>query len=126
MKSKFLKCPQCGDMVEVIQDAGVPMMCCGQKMVEMVPNTSDGAGEKHLPVVSVEKNTIRVKVGEIQHPMVEEHYIHWVYLETSQGCQRKNLNPGEEPNVVFYIGEEKPIAVYEYCNLHGLWKTEVK
>ena len=124
---KFFVCKHCGNMIGLLHDAGVPMMCCGEKMVELVPNTTDAAQEKHVPVATVEGNKVVVNVGSVDHPMLDEHWIQWVYLETDKGGHRKVLNPGEKPNVVFALTEdEKPLAVYEYCNLHGFWKTEIK
>ena len=121
---KFFVCKHCGNMIGLLHDAGVPMMCCGEKMVELVPNTTDAAQEKHVPVATVEGNKVVVNIGSVDHPMLEEHWIQWVYLETDKGGHRKVLNPGEKPNVVFALTEdEKPLAVYEYCNLHGLWKN---
>jgi superoxide reductase len=118
---KFFVCKHCGNMIGLLHDAGVPMMCCGEKMVELVPNTTDAAQEKHVPVATVEGNKVIVNVGSVDHPMLDEHWIQWVYLETDKGGHRKVLNPGEKPNVVFALTEdEKPLAVYEYCNLHGL------
>jgi superoxide reductase len=122
---KFYVCAHCGNIIEKINDAGVPVMCCGEKMKEMIPGTSDGAAEKHVPVWKVEGGKVVVNVGEVDHPMIPEHFIGWVALETKQGVQRKYLKPGEEPNVTFSLGDDKAVAVYAYCNLHGLWKTEV-
>lgn len=126
MKAKFYICRHCGNIIGMINDAGVPVMCCGQKMEALVPNTTEAAGEKHLPVVTVDGATVTVKVGEVAHPMTDEHYIQWVYIETENGGQRRALKPGDKPEVTFCLGEDKPIAVYAYCNLHGLWKTEIK
>ncbi len=123
---KFFICEHCKNIVEVIQSSGVPMKCCGQNMTELIPGTVDAAVEKHVPVVSIEGNLVTVKVGEVTHPMLDEHYIQWIYLETDKGVQRKNLTPGEAPEVVFALAEdEKPLAAYEYCNLHGLWKADI-
>ena len=123
---KFFVCKHCGNMIGLLHDAGVPMMCCGEKMVELVPNTTDAAQEKHVPVATVEGNKVIVNVGSVDHPMLDEHWIQWVYLETDKGGHRKVLNPGEKPNVVFALTEdEKPLAVYEYCNLHGLWVAKL-
>ncbi|MBQ8417682.1 MAG: desulfoferrodoxin [Phascolarctobacterium sp.] len=123
---KFFVCKHCGNMIGLLHDAGVPMMCCGEKMVELVPNTTDAAQEKHVPVATVEGNKVVVNIGSVDHPMVAEHWIQWVYLETDKGGHRKVLNPGEKPNVVFALTEdEKPLAVYEYCNLHGLWVAKI-
>ena len=126
MKAKFYICKHCGNIIEIVKDAKVPMMCCGEKLHLLEPNTVEASGEKHLPAVSVEGNKVKVNVGTVQHPMAEEHFIEWVYVETEKGGMRKHLNPGEEPIVVFDLGEDKPIAVYAYCNLHGLWMTEIK
>ena len=123
---KFYICEHCGNIITFMKSAGVPVMCCGQKMTELVPGTSDGALEKHVPAVSVEGQTVTVKVGDVEHPMLEAHYIQWVSLETATGVQIKNLNPGEKPEAVFVLPEgEKAVAAYEYCNLHGLWKKEL-
>ena len=120
---KYYVCEHCGNIVEKVVDKGVPVMCCGQKMTEMVPGTSDGAAEKHVPVVEVEGNVVTVKVGEVEHPMLEEHYIGWVAIKTEQGMQRKYLKAGEKPEVVFVLAEgDKLLETYEWCNLHGLWK----
>lgn len=122
---RFFRCETCGNIVGLIQDAGVPMVCCGKKMTELVANTSEGAYEKHLPAVKQEGNQIKVDVGSVPHPMVEAHYIQWIYLETEKGGQRKALKPEEKPQAEFALIDDKAVAVYEYCNLHGLWKTEI-
>lgn len=125
MKAKFYICPHCGNIVEKVKDSGVPVVCCGQKMQELVPNTVEASGEKHIPVVKYENGVVTVNVGSVEHPMADVHYIEWIYLETEKGGQRKNLNPREAPAVSFQVGDDKPVAVYAYCNLHGLWMTEV-
>ena len=126
MTVKLLKCNGCGKMVLEVKGSKCPTKCCGEPMVELVPNTSDGAGEKHVPVVKVEGNKVTVQVGEVLHPMLEAHYIGFVILETDKGYQKHDLNPGEQPVAVFALAEdEKPVAAYEYCNLHGFWKTEL-
>ena len=123
MDQKFYICEHCGNIIAKVKDAGVPVMCCGQKMTEIVPGTTDAAVEKHVPSYVVEGNKVIVNVGEVEHPMIEEHFIEWVSLQTKQGNQRKVLNPGEAPNVCFAICEDDEVeAVYAYCNLHGLWK----
>ena len=111
--------------ITTVINSGVPPFCCGKKMEELVPNTVEASVEKHLPFVTVEDGAINVNVGSVDHPMADEHYIEWVYVETENGGQRKYLKPGEEPNVTFSLGDDKAVAVYAYCNLHGLWKTEV-
>ena len=122
---KFYVCPHCGNLVEMVNDAGVAPVCCGQKMNELVPNTVEASGEKHIPAVTVEDGAVKVNVGSVNHPMEDVHYIEWVYVQTERGGQRKNLKPGEAPNVTFWLGDDKAVAVYAYCNLHGLWKTEL-
>ena len=123
---KFYICEHCGNIIGMVKDKGVPVMCCGQKMKELVPNTVEASGEKHIPAVSLEGNVLKVNVGSVNHPMAEEHFIEWVYVETENGGMRKNLKPGQEPNVTFALGDDKAVAVYAYCNLHGLWMAEVK
>jgi len=122
---KFFICRHCGNLIGMINDSGVPVHCCGEEMEELVPNTVEASGEKHIPVVTVEDGAVNVNVGSVDHPMVDEHLIEWVYLQTDKGGQRKELKSGDDPNVTFSFGDEKPIAVYAYCNLHGLWKTEI-
>lgn len=127
MKSvKFYKCETCGNIIVKLADSKVPVMCCGKPMAELIPGTTDAAVEKHVPAVTVEGNKVTVKVGSVEHPMLEEHYITFVVLETCKGFQIKNLNPGEKPEASFVLAEgECPVAAYEYCNLHGLWKAEI-
>ena len=125
MKTKFYICRHCGNIVAYVENKGVPVMCCGQKMEPLEPNTVDAANEKHLPVVTVSGDSVKVSVGEVAHPMEEKHFIQWVYVQTENGGQRKILNPGDAPVVEFVLKDDKAVAVYAYCNLHGLWMTEV-
>jgi len=119
---EFYKCSHCGNIIAYAEDKGVPVVCCGEKMEKIVPNSVDASGEKHVPVVKVDGNIVTVTVGSVEHPMLEEHYIGWVALETEQGNQRKTLKPGQKPEVTFALVEgDKVVAAYEYCNLHGLW-----
>lgn len=123
---RFFKCDICGNMVGMIHESGVPMVCCGQNMTEMVANTSDGAVEKHVPFVTVDKDTVKVQVGEVEHPMLPEHYIQWIYIKTEHGGQRKILNPGDAPKAEFKLADgDKLETAYAYCNLHGLWKKDM-
>ncbi|MBQ7038297.1 MAG: desulfoferrodoxin [Clostridia bacterium] len=124
-ETRFFVCEHCGNLIGMIHDAGVPMMCCGQKMTKLEPGTVEASVEKHLPVVEVKKDAVVVTVGSVSHPMTEEHSIVWVYLQTDRGGQRKCLKVGADPIVTFALADEKPLAVYAYCNLHGLWKTEI-
>lgn len=122
---KFFLCEKCGNIVAMIKESGVPLVCCGQKMTELIPGTSDGAVEKHLPVFTVEGNNVNVNVGSVDHPMTDEHYIEWIAIETVKGAQRKCLNPGDAPKAQFTLtNDDTLVAVYAYCNLHGLWKSE--
>lgn len=124
MKSlKFVRCDTCGKIAVVLKDSPCPTMCCGKEMTVLEPNTTDAAQEKHVPVVTREGNTITVTVGSVEHPMLPEHYIQWIVLETENGFRVAELKPGDKPQVKFFENE-KVIAVYEYCNLHGLWKIE--
>ena len=125
MKAKFYICRHCGNLIGKVHDAGVPVVCCGEKMEALEPNTVEASNEKHLPVVTVNGNEVTVNVGSVEHPMLPEHFIQWVYLATERGGQRKALNPGEAPVVKFTLTDDKPVAVYAYCNLHGLWATEL-
>jgi len=109
-----------------VEDKGVPIFCCGEEVIKLIPNTVEASNEKHLPEVTMSGDTMCVQVGSVPHPMVDEHFIQFVYVETENGGQRKCLNPGDEPKVEFSFVKDKPTAVYEYCNIHGLWKTEVK
>jgi superoxide reductase len=121
---RFFRCEHCGNIIEMVNDSGVPVMCCGQKMTELIPGTVDAALEKHVPVYTVEGNKVMVTVGAVEHPMLPEHYIQWIAIETKQGSQRKTLSPGEKPAACFTLCEgDELVAVYEYCNLHGLWKA---
>ena len=123
---KFLRCKVCGKIVALVNDcSSCPTKCCGEAMEEMVPNTQDGAHEKHIPVVSVEGNIVTVKVGEVDHPMMDAHYIEWIALETNMGNQRKVLKPGDAPVAQFaLLPGEKVVRALEYCNLHGLYATK--
>lgn len=126
-KPMFLISDHCENIVEVIScKCDEKFECCGEVLKELVPNTSDGATEKHLPVVERQGNEVTVKVGSIYHPMSEEHSIAWVYLETKKGGQRINLCPTDQPVAEFVVAKgDEPIAAYAYCNLHGFWKTEI-
>lgn len=123
MENRFYICETCGKMIGMIKKTPCPVMCCGKPMKELVPGESDGAVEKHVPVYEREGNVLHVTVGSTEHPSFPEHHIEWIAVETSQGMQRKVLTPGEPPKADFALldGEEVK-AVYEYCNLHGLFK----
>ncbi len=124
MSEKFLICKKCGNIVKIIHESGTSIMCCGEKMEELIPGTVDAAKEKHVPVYTTEENKVNVTVGEISHPMQEEHYIEWISIQTKYGNQIKKLKAGEKPEACFALCDGDSIeAVYAYCNLHGLWKA---
>ena len=124
-KTKFYICAHCRNIVEMVYDTDIKLFCCGDEMKELVPNTVEASGEKHIPAVTVKDGLVEVNVGSVDHPMESVHWIEWVQLVTDKGSQRKYLKPGEAPNVKFLLSDEKPLAVYAYCNLHGLWKTDL-
>lgn len=123
---KFFMCSICGNIVEMIESKGPKVVCCGKVMNELVANTVEASTEKHIPQVSINGDLVRVQVGSIIHPMIEEHYISWIYIVTTQGTQRKLLEVNSEPIAEFKLTEDdKVLEVYEYCNIHGLWKLEL-
>ena len=124
-EKKFYICETCGNLIGMIHSSGVNVVCCGKKMTELEAGVVEASREKHIPVATVNSNIVEVSVGGVLHPMAEEHHIAWVYLETTKGGQRKALTPGSEPKVSFALCGEEPVAVYAYCNLHGLWKAEL-
>jgi len=129
-RAKFCRCKHCGNIVDFIMSSGVPVICCGEPMEELVPN-QDGEPEKHMPFGKKEGDRIEVLVGHGEHPMTAEHIIEWIALETENGVQRKYLNheyvsTSDKSKASFCIIESKPVAVYAYCNLHGLWKDEME
>jgi superoxide reductase len=122
---KFYQCGICGNLFEVIEDADIVPMCCGVDMDELSANSSDGAGEKHVPVPERDGRTLRVRIGSAPHPMEEKHFINWIAAEQGARLQRFVLSPGGAPEAVFALDSaEDPVTVFEYCNLHGLWKAE--
>ena len=124
MEMKFYQCAHCGQIVAIVKGTDVPVMCCGEAMKEIVPGTTDAAVEKHVPVIEVNGTNVTVTVGSVEHPMLSEHYIEWIALETKSGNQRKSLSPGDAPKACFAICERvEVVAAYAYCNLHSLWKS---
>lgn len=123
---KFFVCSVCGNLIEMIDHKGPKVVCCGKPMDELIANTTEASVEKHIPVVSVNGNKIKVQVGSTLHPMTQEHHISWIYLITTQGVQRKSLAIDSDPIVEFALTEDdKVLEAYAYCNLHGLWKVEL-
>ena len=124
-ETKFYICERCGNIAGMIHNSGVNPVCCGQKMTALEAGVVEASREKHIPKVTVQDGVVIAEVGSVLHPMSEEHHIAWVYLLTDKGGQRKALKPDGEPVARFALCDEKPIAVYAYCNLHGLWKVEI-
>lgn len=124
-EKKYYICRHCGNIVDLICDAGAPVRCCGQNMVQLVPGSEDASHEKHVPYAEVKNDRVIVQVGEVAHPMSVEHHIAWVSLVTDKGDQRRILAPDSAPETIFLLHGEKPLAVYAYCNLHGLWKKDL-
>lgn len=123
---KFYLCEKCGNLVAMINASGAPMTCCGQKMTELVAGTVDASREKHIPVVNVENGVVTATVGSVEHPMTPEHLIEWICLETTKGFKLEKLTSSDRPLATFVLADgEEPVAVYEYCNLHGLWKADI-
>ena len=125
-QQKFYICKHCGNIIGLINNAGVPLICCGEEMTELVSNTTDAAVEKHVPVIKVDGNIITIDIGSAPHPMTEEHHISWVYIQTEKGGQRKTFAPNDKPSVKFSLTDDDKLQIaFAYCNLHGLWKAEV-
>ena len=118
----FYHCEICGNMIALIKNGGGPLVCCGQPMTKLEPNTADASKEKHVPVITKGNGKIKVAVGSILHPMLPEHHIEWIALDTGKRTEIAYLEPGMEPKAVF--NDAKTGTIYEYCNLHGLWKAD--
>ena len=124
MELKFYKCKHCGNIIAVVKASGAPISCCGEKMTEIVPGTTDAAVEKHVPAVTVEGSKVTAVVGSVEHPMLPAHYIEWIALETETQVQFAFLKPEQAPKAVFTLPEGETVqGVYAYCNLHSLWKA---
>jgi len=120
-KLEIYKCDACGMMVEVIHPGGGELVCCGDAMKLMVENTVDAAKEKHVPVIEKIEGGVKVKVGDVPHPMEEKHLIEWIEIVADGKVDRQYLCIGEKPEAVFKTDAEN-ITAREYCNLHGVWK----
>lgn len=122
-------CEKCGTVITFLTGDGDNVTCCGDEMKLLKAVDTETSREKHLPKIDRNEGTVRVDVGEVSHPMEDEHYIEWIYLQTKRGGQFVRLKANEEPRATFGVSGEtpgdEPIAVYAYCNKHGLWKTEV-
>ena len=125
MELQFYRCKICGKIIATVKDTGVPTICCGQEMEQIIPGTTDASVEKHVPVITVNGNEVEVKVGSVDHPMAAEHYIEWIALSTKQGNQRKCLKPGDAPVAKFaLVAGDEVVKAYAYCNLHSLWASQ--
>jgi len=125
IKPEFLVCKHCGNFVSLMEDKGVSLICCGEEMTKLEPNTVDAAVEKHVPVISVKDGILNVKIGSEPHPMIEKHYIKWIFICTGSEGQRKCFDPEDVAEHNFCVGDAEHVAAYAYCNIHGLWKTEI-
>ena len=122
MATRFYRCRHCGNVIVKAVDSTIPVVCCGEKMQELIPNTVDASNEKHVPVVTrLDDCAIKVEVGSVAHPMLPEHHIVFIYVETANGGTIVYLK--DKPEAVICTCTDRPVAVYEYCNIHGLWKT---
>jgi superoxide reductase len=122
---KFYKCEICGNFFSVFEDSGIIPMCCGDDMTEVKENTTDGATEKHVPVIERNGSSVKVKIGSVSHPMEAAHYIQWIIVEQANKTQRLVLNAGDAPEAEFTLdAPSEPVTAYEYCNLHGLWSAK--
>ena len=125
-KLKFYKCSVCGNIAIKLVDKNTQLKCCEKFMEELKANNVDAATEKHIPYVTIENNVATAVVGEIKHPMLTEHYINFIVFHTTKGYFVKTLKPNDEPTAQYVLNDnEKLLAVYEYCNLHGLWVKEI-
>ncbi len=122
-KLEVYKCDICGNMAEILKEGFGDLSCCGQVMKLMKEGVTDASTEKHVPVIETTPEGVKVAVGSVEHPMLEEHYIEWIEVIADGKVYRKHLNPGEKPEATFCIQAEK-VAAREYCNLHGVWKGE--
>lgn len=124
MKQKFYICKHCGNIITFLSNKGVPVVCCGEKMSEFRPGTTEASQEKHIPVYEIKDNIVHVTVGAAEHPMTAEHYIEWICLETEHGTQYTYLDPDDKPRAKFAICEGDEVrAVYAFCNQHNLWRS---
>ena len=121
---KFMRCKHCGNIIAFVDEKQPKIICCGEPMQEIVANTTDAAKEKHVPVIKVDGTHVTVTVGSVAHPMVDDHWIEWIVLETKTGNQRKVLHPGQEPKAEFeMVKGDEVVEALAYCNKHGLWKA---
>lgn len=128
----FYHCPHCGNIAVKTNDSGAPISCCGQPMQPLVPHTAEAGAEKHLPAVSrsckisSQNCSLTARIGTAPHPMADDHHINWICLQTDRGFHLQHLAPGAQPQAEFCCGSAKPLAVYAYCNIHGLWRHDCR
>lgn len=122
----FYWCSECGSIVEIIEDSGKDILCCGKPLEYLEPNVREASTEKHLPVAEIDGDTITVRVGAVEHPMTDEHFIKWISVISANRIQRVYLAPHQKPEAVFNVPEKGDVSVYEFCNIHGLWVTKLK
>lgn len=122
----FYKCSICGNVIDIIENSGHKIMCCGKPMEMIEPNTVEASKEKHLPSAMIDGDNITVRVGTVEHPMLDEHYIKWISVMSANRVQRVSLYPHQKPEAVFIVPEQGDVSIFEYCNLHGLWKITIK
>ena len=120
---KLFKCKKCGNIVEVIKEKGGTLTCCNESMEEVQINLEDQVKEKHVPYCDIQTDSVYIRIGEVEHPMNEEHYIEWIYVEYGDSIVKHIFKPGMIPEVT--VDYEEGMKVYAYCNLHGLWKKEL-
>lgn len=123
---KIYRCRHCGNIIVKVEDSGVPVVCCGEQMGVLEAGTVEASVEKHIPIVEINGDEMTVKVGEVIHPMVAEHYIEWFLIERDKSYTIRYLQPEDAPEATFYVKGEKLLNVYAYCNLHGLWKANLE
>lgn len=137
----FYYCDVCGNLIEVVEASGVTPSCCGQDMIKLLPAKEDVGYEKHVPVIAYKQCItailpdgsckdvclVRIRVGENEHPMMENHRIEWIFLETDRGVYRRCMKGCENPKTSFFIDKKEQVrAIYSFCNLHGLWVNTVE
>ena len=121
---KFYKCSKCGKIITLLNKTSIPTLCCGEEMAEIIAGTVEASREKHIPKYLISGDVVTVEVGSVIHPMSEEHFIEFIVVESESGYQIKKLKPSDAPKAEFILSSGNDIvAVYAYCNLHGLWKA---
>lgn len=119
---EFYICNHCGNIITFLSNKGAGVNCCGERMTKIIPNSIDASNEKHIPIIKLSDNLVTVCVGSIEHPMSNDHFIEWILLETNNGYQMCHLSASDAPKATFKICDnDKIVATYAFCNLHGLW-----